>query len=1067
MGNGKSKNNKDKRKGKKASGTDVNENRHSSLESKNYEDVELKWLRRTIRNEPEYFVLNNLMMCVQFFGNFNEDIQRMRQSLVSSNEAVMNEQLPPHKRVLLPDVLQEEISRNVGFTSSRQTFRPTIEPLQPVRIYVVHDNIEVTEEDDPTYCTTMTNDTTYKVLLRQTEHRGYVKLQLLEETSLARKTITEEGSDVSSTMKNDDGFYSDADSVYGSKYARKASVGLARHSKNSIRSSKYGHSRSTPNLYDEDILYEKGERHSQENIYEGNDGTDKRESMYKVNSLNDGSSSQPPEPPARNGYPGRGGYNRTSRHRHKSKIYSNHSRASSTASSGYKSSHYVLDSDSDCGCSHSSNVARSCEDLYSSAEMSKSMEDFSLDEDPDTCRIPHRCFKKVTYTSDGKVYDPAEERKYVMNSKQKRIRQALRRYNYNIFYISSLHFMRYFLHVFVNRIAENLGFDHDSIDDVKPEGSVIYCDKVIVSETTRLTMVEPYEIIPSVWSQWPEDAKEWSNRPRSTWPETEDIGKIQSYGCYIVPEGYTPKRGFNSSRDLEWQLMFPAAERYLETCMTSAQVHVYLMALMLHKTFIRPVFDTMFGLTAAHIRNKLFWMIEENDRPNKWPDHRTGECLVKLLHSLYFCISQNEPTLSDYFIRDRNLFQKVPSEHLLHTQKQLKRILENPIMYVFHAMENVRYSQEFFPKMNFEMLLKILTADTLTLINPALSNARNINKPKSRSAESHYDRVKNSKNTEDRPGGFWENARNTSRNEDDQIYATKPPVTNRTLINPRKATDSVIEISVRCGDLESTRLCALLDFFISHFIKMSERCHQYRAIRQKTIYLDHAERLSILLSEYPRYKDDARAYRDKIKVIRKKEEVTKVEPIQPQSPQRIPGEPLFSARLKNRYVEESPQRLSIVTKEARHFGIEENTYDSLSTMKAMIHDRPRAPTPSRIERTPIPLSRTTSSTSRVHSSTDKISNSSKRVPSQTEKASSSVKRAPYPAKRNTKDRESPKASERSPKNRNNSSASERSSKDGESSNSPTIRSKQEEPAARVISLVENEDDSFLTETTYI
>lgn len=37
-----------------------------------YEDTELLLLRRAIERDPESFVLNNLMMCVQFFGNYEE-----------------------------------------------------------------------------------------------------------------------------------------------------------------------------------------------------------------------------------------------------------------------------------------------------------------------------------------------------------------------------------------------------------------------------------------------------------------------------------------------------------------------------------------------------------------------------------------------------------------------------------------------------------------------------------------------------------------------------------------------------------------------------------------------------------------------------------------------------------------------------------------------------------------------------------------------------------------------------------------------------------------------------------
>jgi len=37
-----------------------------------YEDVELWLLRRTIARDPKSFILNNLMMCIQFFENYEE-----------------------------------------------------------------------------------------------------------------------------------------------------------------------------------------------------------------------------------------------------------------------------------------------------------------------------------------------------------------------------------------------------------------------------------------------------------------------------------------------------------------------------------------------------------------------------------------------------------------------------------------------------------------------------------------------------------------------------------------------------------------------------------------------------------------------------------------------------------------------------------------------------------------------------------------------------------------------------------------------------------------------------------
>ena len=99
----------------------------------------------------------------------------MRKTLVSSREATLNNRLLPQKRVLLPDVLQERIASNVKFISRRETVDPTMEPLQPVRMFVVYENIEVSDEhqesDSSQYCS-MINTITYNMRLRPSKHKG-------------------------------------------------------------------------------------------------------------------------------------------------------------------------------------------------------------------------------------------------------------------------------------------------------------------------------------------------------------------------------------------------------------------------------------------------------------------------------------------------------------------------------------------------------------------------------------------------------------------------------------------------------------------------------------------------------------------------------------------------------------------------------------------------------------------------------------------------------------------------------------------------------------------------------
>ncbi|XP_076632296.1 uncharacterized protein LOC143347193 [Colletes latitarsis] len=840
-----------------------------------YEDMEMLLLKRAIERNPEIFVLNNLMMCVPFFRNYEKEIMHVKQSLVSAREAQLNKHLPPQKHVLLPDVLQEHVAQTVGFTSSRQTFRTTIEPLQPVRIYTVHDNIEITEQQS-LYYSILNDSTSYNILLKPTKHQGYVQLQLQETPNDACK---DDGMDLSSIAENDDEINSDEESVYGPK-VRLNMLPFRGYKYGEIRGRMQAHSRSLPNLHDEieAISNRKALSRSTRNVHTD---VDSENAMSIVNQKHRIKRARfKIEPPK-----GEREKQRVEKQTPRTKAQGSASQSlTSSISSGYRSDNYTMDSDSSCNRSQSVRAEKVSND-------EESYENYIM-----TAQLPRHCFKRVTYTADGRVYDPREDKRQLLNSKQRRIKLAMRRHNYDLFYVSSTVFMQHFINVFVARLAKCFGFDKECLEDARREGCIIYCDRVMISNAFKHSRIEQYEIIPSVWLQWPNCAQEWLDRPRSTWPEYYDVEKIKKYGCYAVPEGFVPKRGSsNLIEDLEWQLTFPTGERYLETCMTQSQVQVYFIALMLHKSFLRPIFDTMFGLTTAHIRHKLFWMIEENDRPSKWPDNRTGECLLTLLDSLYHGISQNDPILRDYFIRDRNLFQRVPSEHLLHTQKQLKRILENPVMYVFHAMENIRYSDNFFPRLDYEGLLRILTTDSLSLINPALSQY--VSKPMPQPSK---ERPPEENKYDNR--GFWDHLKNQR-----QTHPVRT-VTNKTLINTRKATDSIIEISTRCAELEGPRLYILLDFFIRHFIKIAERCNQYGDVRLKDVYLHQAERLSTLLFEIKRYKSDARAYFDKIKVIRKKSTTMSNDP--PETPKRNQEMAIFVSPLRNRFMQEIAEKTS-------------------------------------------------------------------------------------------------------------------------------------------------------------
>lgn len=103
---------------------------------------------------------------------FYRDIIQIKETLGSTYESELNKVLPSQKHVLLPDILQEHISQNIAFTSKRQTGDLIIEPLQPVRIYIVHDNIEITEQYYQSEYSSLNNGITYNMMVQPSEQPG-------------------------------------------------------------------------------------------------------------------------------------------------------------------------------------------------------------------------------------------------------------------------------------------------------------------------------------------------------------------------------------------------------------------------------------------------------------------------------------------------------------------------------------------------------------------------------------------------------------------------------------------------------------------------------------------------------------------------------------------------------------------------------------------------------------------------------------------------------------------------------------------------------------------------------
>lgn len=291
-----------------------------------------------------------------------------------------------------------------------------------------------------------------------------------------------------------------------------------------------------------------------------------------------------------------------------------------------------------------------------------------------------------------------------------------------IHYLSSTSFMNNFVDDFIINLGSGLGLTQDAISTALKQGASIYCD------TTKHGTKMSCEVFPALIAAWPNAANQWIIRerriiqnPRTNfsyqWPTKYMVNKAIGFGCLLVPVGFRPKRGLNPEQMLQWRIIFPAAERYLESCLAHSHMRCYLFALALHKTFMENE-TSKIGIDASHIKNHLFWQCEENYA--KWPEDRLGETLRLFLRTFYMHFGQAR--FPNYFIETCNDFKSIPKPLLLKLQRRLADILEAPVMHVLNALDKVKYKKrDFYPTFNSYKLYEILTCkNPLRILNPQI-----------------------------------------------------------------------------------------------------------------------------------------------------------------------------------------------------------------------------------------------------------------------------------------------------------------------------------------------------------
>lgn len=95
----------------------------------------------------------------------------------------------------------------------------------------------------------------------------------------------------------------------------------------------------------------------------------------------------------------------------------------------------------------------------------------------DPSEIPERCFKRITYMYNGRVYNPRKEQK-PLTSQQRRIREEKLAHNYDVVYVNGHRFAKHFYEVFKSQLAIRLNFDGKEVENAKRYNSTVRLEKI-------------------------------------------------------------------------------------------------------------------------------------------------------------------------------------------------------------------------------------------------------------------------------------------------------------------------------------------------------------------------------------------------------------------------------------------------------------------------------------------------------------------------------------------------------------------------------------------------------------
>ncbi|XP_049867138.1 uncharacterized protein LOC126367593 [Pectinophora gossypiella] len=828
---------------------------------RSYDSEAIDRMRYQLHNDAEAFLMNNILLSVQFFENYERETHHIKNNPISEREHLMDEAMVRrHKHVFFADRLQECVHDHVTY----QRRRGSPEPLAAPRLFVIYDNVEASEPGDTSDYSAVLDAPFYKLLVEDCKEPGYVKLKKLEvlESPMIRELDETKPADNDSVYTDSEKESNDSDE---GPYVRKGEEllqkleskllkahvndGYVKHSNLKLNPVELSGRRGSGPVKQLSVQVEKSKLTNINSMQRSN--APLREETEKKDTFDE--EAKPRKSILKNTRRPSGPFKEVKNKMQvpdMRKVTSENTVAEDTETSGYRST-----------SSSRQNESSETESDYGYSTITESTTPKKLElHEPSNYSagsgvLPEECWSTVQVRAFDSWTDDEDDEDNA--PKISLSRNLFETYHY----LGSQNFMNNFVDNFIINLGSGLGLSQDAINNALTQGASVYCD------TIKNGIRMGTEIFPALIAAWPNAANQWIIRERKIiqnprtnfsyqWPTKYMVSKAIGFGCLLVPVGFRSKRGHNPEQTLQWKIIFPAAERYLESCLAHSHMRCYLFALALQKTFLENE-GSKIGIDAGHIKNHLFWQCEDNYA--KWPEDRLGETLRLFLRTFYVHFGQGR--FPNYFIESCNDFKSIPRPLLLKQQRRLADILEAPVMHLLSALDKLKYAKkEFYPPLNCHRLYDILTCkNPLRLINPNLPETIPTNHASSDSDD-------------DTTVDFWDKARDKQyqwkierqRQIQERRKAQLHNKKQKTVLKQEKEINTKVFLPAKL-DTERRRL--VLDFFITHFIAMARTSERFEAIKQAIIYLEQAQRLCVLLMDDPGGDITANEYLD---IIREK-----------------------------------------------------------------------------------------------------------------------------------------------------------------------------------------------------